>query len=51
MKLPQNIEVLIFRSHGNPRRISLYPPYSMLLNFESIEFPLSLADIKKFEKN
>jgi len=33
----------------NPERESSYPHYSTVLNFEDIEFPMTLTQIKKFE--
>ncbi|XP_065203746.1 uncharacterized protein LOC135833867 [Planococcus citri] len=32
-------------------RMSSYPNYKEVLNFEGIEFPVKLRDLKKFEKN
>ncbi|XP_050517398.1 uncharacterized protein LOC126892024 [Diabrotica virgifera virgifera] len=39
----------IFPASGNPTKPKSYPPYDTLLNFEGIDFPMKLKDIKKFE--
>lgn len=37
-------------STGSSNRLSLYPPYEIVFNFEGIDFPVELKDIYKFEK-
>ncbi|CAG9831338.1 unnamed protein product [Diabrotica balteata] len=39
----------VFPAAGNPTKPESYPPYDTLLNFEGIDFPMKLKDIKKFE--
>lgn len=45
-----SVNAAIFPPTGLPQRISSYPHYSTLLNFQGIEFPVKLKDIPKFEK-
>ncbi|XP_050509007.1 uncharacterized protein LOC126886193 [Diabrotica virgifera virgifera] len=44
-----SIIAAIFPASGNPNKPESYPPYDTLLNFEGIDFPMKLKDIKKFE--
>ncbi|XP_050519039.1 uncharacterized protein LOC126893133 [Diabrotica virgifera virgifera] len=44
-----SIIAAIFPASGNPTKPESYPPYDTLLNFEGIDFPMKLKDIKKFE--
>ncbi|XP_050505390.1 uncharacterized protein LOC126883768 [Diabrotica virgifera virgifera] len=44
-----SIIAAIFPASGNPTKPESYPPYDALLNFEGIDFPMKLKDIKKFE--
>ncbi|XP_050518973.1 uncharacterized protein LOC126893074 [Diabrotica virgifera virgifera] len=46
-----SIIAAIFPASGNPTKPESYPPYDTLLNFEGIDFPMKLKDIKKFENH
>lgn len=38
----------LIETSWNPQRISSYPPYDSILNFEGRHFPIDLKDIPKF---
>ncbi|CAG9840781.1 unnamed protein product [Diabrotica balteata] len=44
-----SVMAAVFPATGNPTKPESYPPYDTLLNFEGIDFPMKLKDIKKFE--
>ncbi|CAH1099678.1 unnamed protein product [Psylliodes chrysocephalus] len=43
------INAAIFPAEGDPKNPSSYPHYDTLLNFDGIDFPVKLKDIRKFE--
>ncbi|CAH1099545.1 unnamed protein product [Psylliodes chrysocephalus] len=44
-----SINAAIFPAEGDPKNPSSYPHYDTLLDFQGIDFPVKLKDIKKFE--
>jgi len=45
-----SVVAALYSAERKSERKSLYPHYTMILNFDDIEFPMTLKNIRKFER-